>query len=138
MDEDLKFRIWNEETKTFETGEMNPQKTSQLLKDIVVLNKPLVFEQCTGFKDCEGQLMHVGDIIKVNLDEDDSGIPVNGNFVIVNDSGHLATINASSYLDYVNNKNIDSVDVITMEHTYKNDPEVRVIGNIHENKDLID
>jgi uncharacterized phage protein (TIGR01671 family) len=73
----------------------------------------MVFEQCTGIKDRNGKLIYENDLIKIDDD--------------------VAVINWSDY--YARFMLESSEDIFDFERSYAE--ECEVIGNIHENADLI-
>lgn len=73
----------------------------------------MVFEQCTGLKDKNGRLIYENDLIKIDDD--------------------VAVINWSDY--YARFMLESSEDIFDFETTYAE--ECEVIGNIHENKELL-
>ena len=73
----------------------------------------MVFEKCTGLKDKNGRLIYENDLIKIDDD--------------------VAVINWSDY--YARFMLESSEDIFDFETTYAE--ECEVIGNIHENKELL-
>ena len=73
----------------------------------------MVFEQCTGLNDKNGRLIYENDLIKIDDD--------------------VAVINWSDY--YARFMLESSEDIFDFETTYAE--ECEVIGNIHENKELL-
>lgn len=101
----------------------------------------MIPERCVGFKDCNEDLMFVGDIIKVCIETDDTafGYDVIGNFVIIEENGLLLAVNAERYSRYINHENgVYENDVCDLVWICDNDPEIEIVGNIHNNTELLE
>lgn len=136
MNDRFRFRVWNTRTKKLRevaqitldarqhgrTSEIGNMETCHL-----VYQPHLVLEQCTGLKDKNGRLIYEGDIVRLTRRKDN----------ILQKRGSCFQIR---YLTHrfcgfgygVNNR---SVDMCLTERKTKC---LEVIGNIHENPELLE
>lgn len=115
MNDRFKFRFWNKLRKTYENT--YDLKCCEHLDYVVP-------EQCTGLKDKNGKLIYENDLIKCP-----SGIYR----IAVDDFGLWTAI-------YNNNpfEGVGEWSDMVKEYAFnQNDVEIEVLGNIHENADLI-
>lgn len=153
LDDRLRVRVWIENKHSYYQGEGEYHYDVQNMvifhdgKAITVLDAidkgiitDALTEQCTGFKDCNKDLMFVGDIIKVCIETDDTafGYDVIGNFVIIEENGQLLAVNVKCYSKYINCEGIFyENDVCDLGWICDNDPEIEIVGNIHKNPELL-
>ena len=112
----FKFRVWDKQQKKYEDIPKLINQKGELVSYTVRddLSKFYDIEQCTGLKDKNGKLIYEGDLIKI---EDD-----------------VAEIKWSNYCAGFILES--SEDIFDFETTYAE--ECKVIGNIHENADLLE
>lgn len=128
MNDRFRFRAWDERTKTcFDNGMIET-----LAPISVWLKNGWVVEQCTGLKDKNGQLIYEGDIVECFYDHFD------GNFtekkvtgVVKWGVGEWSVQNEKKgdwyFLSYAN-----------YDEKHLQSDSVKVIGNIHENPELLE
>ena len=124
----FKFRVWDKQDECYaysnnsdvdllyiETdGNLTYGVYSNDYEDMIYIpESEVIIEQCTGLKDKNGQLIYEGDLIKIDDD--------------------VAVIKWSDY--YARFMLESSEDNFDFETTYAE--ECKVIGNIHENKELL-
>lgn len=113
MTDRFKFRVWDNDFKKYRTGlGINNGLVCTYNDDTCIL------EQCTGLKDKNGKLIYEGDIVKLN-----------GKYEI----GVYPIVYDESCCEYILTKN----DKFIYEFYWEVAENCEVIGNIHENKDLL-
>lgn len=124
MNDRFKFRVWNNKMQKFHIvfsmhGIVNDTLEGYAKDDNFVL------EQCTGLKDKNGKLIYEGDLIKC---------PTGIYRIAVDDFGLWTVI--------YNNNPFEGVgewgDVVKEYAFNQNNVEIEVLGNIHENADLLE
>lgn len=116
---ELKFRVWNNFEKTYEDGERYylAKNGTIVVQDgytMAQLAHPPTVEQYTGLKDKDGKEIYEGDIVDYNDDGDCIG------YVVYN-APHYEIMEKIGYPCWL-----------------KGGPHQRVIGNIHENPELLE
>lgn len=121
MNDRFKFRVWCENNKEWETDEICISN-----KDCYIINQKLFTEEepkhhiivfCTGLKDKNGKLIYKGDILKIK----EVNIPVEVKYRAIGFYLYAEPTNTPGY------------------HNDKYIPEdCEVIGNIYENKELLE
>ena len=122
---ETKFRVWNEEFKSFDTllkddyyGDGNIG-----FVDCFVGNEEDIWEQFTGLYDNNGNEIYEGDIVKLHV-------------VILSPDDKVGYIEYRPEFGYCINF---GGKVARQEYWAANDKHtIEVIGNIHENKELLD
>lgn len=110
----FKFRAWDIEEQKYREVIALGQDRSFLLNIGHVRNDTQIFEQCTGLKDKNGKLIYENDLIKID--------------------GDVAVIKWSDY--YARFMLESQEDNFDFETTYAE--ECEIVGNIHENADLLE
>jgi uncharacterized phage protein (TIGR01671 family) len=119
---ELKFRAWSEETKSFEYFDLYEGTECGLTNlQIWARNNPI--EQYTGLKDKKGIEIYEGDVVKWSYGLDRNRERLYGNIAIEWDTGE------EDYYPYC----ITSGFILP-----QSDDGYEVIGNIHENKELLE
>ena len=128
MNDRFKFRVWDKQDGCYaysnnsdvdilyiETdGELTYGVYSNDYEDMIYIpESEVIIEQCTGLKDRNGRLIYENDLIKIDDD--------------------VAVINWSDYYARFMLESLE--DIFDFETTYAE--ECEVIGNIHENKELL-
>lgn len=114
----FKFRVWNNRKNEYEddlydeAGDLQITCVNKIFEEYI--SDGCIIEQCTGLKDKNGKLIYEGDLIKID--------------------GDVAVIKWSDY--YARFMLESSEDNFDFETTYAE--ECKVIGNIHENADLLE
>lgn len=118
MTDRFKFRVWDNEFKKYRTGlGINNGLVCTYNDDTCVL------EQCTGLKDKNGKLIYEGDIVHSSLDGGTQK-------VIYWDDGLASFMAYNRYPDKLYTQRIGDGYFIELGF--------EVIGNIHENADLLE
>ena len=120
MQDRFKFRAWDTEEDRYASDDDICYDTGGSCDDVYDLIKVddqfYVYEQCTGLKDKNGKLIYEGDIVETHDYTTEHS-------QIVFDKGC-----------YV----LKSKDVAMYEHLSNYEKECEVIGNIHENPELLE
>lgn len=123
----FKFRVWDKQQKKYEDLPKLINQEGELVSFVVRddLSKFYDIEQCTGLKDKNGKLIFENDLIKC---------PTGIYRIAVDDFGLWTVI--------YNNNPFEEVgewgDVVKEYAFNQNNVEIEVIGNIHENTDLLE
>ena len=116
MQDRFKFRAWDNQERYYipdeETNFCHGMMEYWLDKE----DCPLVFEQCTGMKDKNGKLIYEGDIVEA----------------------YDYTIEHSQVVWDKGCYVLKSKDVAMYEHLSSYEKKFKIIGNIHENPELLE
>ena len=118
MTDRFKFRVWDNDFKKYRTGLGINNGLVCTYNDATC-----ILEQCTGIKDQNGKLIYEGDIVEL-----DDGTEIN-NAVIEWEEQSGQWVICTTDTTYTGT-------IYTFDNLYGND--LTVIGNIHENKDLLE
>lgn len=131
---EIKFRIWNKATDEYVyTDEGFQLIFSNLLKNklnIISANKYLVIEQYTGLHDKSGKEIYEGDLVKLSDDDDDDVFFISEVKYFADADDYPAFDIVPPDDDWDFQSNVLQMGII--------ENAVEVIGNIHENKDLVE
>lgn len=120
MQDRFKFRAWDIEEDRYASDDdicYDTGGTWDSVYDLLkVANQFYIYEQCTGLKDKNGKLIYEGDIVETHDYTTEHS-------QIVFDKGC-----------YV----LKSKDAAMYEHLSNHEKECKVIGNIHENPELLE
>lgn len=117
----FKFRAWDIEEQKYREVIALGQDRSFLLNIGHVRNDTQIFEQCTGLKDKNGKLIYEGDIIELTRARNYGYIPKGSRLIIKWNTFDCCGFSTG----------------IRGNLTKKCADNCIVIGNIHENKDLL-
>ena len=129
---ELKFRAWSDKYGMYKVGCLVTEKGTWDFepndRSLIGVSMPyqpfFIIEQSTGIKDKNGKMIYVGDIVKMKYPYDKRFI---GKFVVVKDPN-------SPRIGLIDKTKTDEIfDLYGYMSNY-----YEVIGNIHENKDLLE
>ena len=138
MGREIKFRAWDNELESFNMN-TDINLYTEFNKDLVyvvggVAMSGIVFEQFTGLKDKNGKEIYEGDILNDKSDDEWIG-------VVEFEEGRfgIATYGIKGQtMEYGFDENAGGFGKVEFEGMdYYNIDELEVIGNIHENKELL-
>ena len=126
MNDRFKFRIWRQENPFVENWQ--PKYVYLTLGSESGFCKTDIIEQCTGLKDKNGRLIYEGDIVEIMVWDDtvEDMVETKGKVYWSREDAAFL-INVSYDAEYSLNS-----------HETFYGQEIEVIGNIHENKELLD
>lgn len=140
MEDRFKVRAWDTEEGRYASDEdicFDTGGSCDNVYDLVVVDDHFyIYEQCTGLKDKNGKLIYEGDIIKVtspknwNIFDEYSNSEILGKGVVVTKPGCA----------FIKKNDIDGEEKEYYFALYSvvEDADVEVVGNIHENSDLLE
>ena len=122
---ELKFRVWEEREKEYDTWSYILDDSGNLFRNaygalIKCDKKDYIIEQYTGLKDKNGEMVYEGDIVLDCYDGDDA-------FIVEWDKDTASFILTDT----------DNIICVNF-YEYFPDKELEVIGNIHENQELLE
>ena len=120
MTDRFKFRVWNDMQKCYSQDDHYIDEDGQLNT-----SGKYIIEQCTGLKDKNGKLIYENDLIKCP-----SGIYR----IAVDDFGLWTAIYDNNPFEGV----VEWSDIVKNYAFNQNNVELEVLGNIHENADLLE
>lgn len=156
---ELKFRAWDKEDKVMREVESIIKFDGDghyLLKSpesfyglsFGANNKRAILMQCTGIRDCESDLIYVGDIVKYNHDEyivvDENGfmlIRLDNEMIDYNDFPQSIYPRGSDETEFsgvMNDYCVSFYELICNEEDFEGCLSCEVIGNIYENKEMME
>lgn len=134
---DTKFRVWDKIEKSF-WGEGRNLSLVSLVSDSLVNDDTTVLEQSTNLKDVNGDEIFVGDILQYQNNKKDINIIEFGEFGIPDvESEEYMEKAVGFYLSAAGNlKNVYPF-CLTIPLNARYSKDYIIVGNIHENADLL-
>lgn len=123
MNDRFKFRFWNKTRKIMETFNNSPLTLGGLL---LGKNDDYEILSCTGSKDKNGKLIYDRDIIRFK-----DNVTINGSKTHIAVVEHNEAFNAFMY-------HAECMGLYTVNKAQNEKFDVEVIGNIYENKSLLE
>lgn len=129
MNDRFKFRVWDKQQKKYEddlyyeAGDLQVSCVNKIFEEYI--SDGYIIEQCSGLKDRNGKLLYENDLIKCP-----SGIYR----IAVDDFGLWTAIYKNNPFEGV----CEWSDMVKEYAFNQNNVEIEVLGNIHENADLLE
>lgn len=118
MTDRFKFRVWDKKSKIFIERGLIDIYLGVFLTDNLLNKSRFLIEQCTGLKDKNGKLIYEGDIIFINGEK----------WLVIWDDENCAFFFSNLKEEY---------HQPIFPDFYMGAEDFKVIGNIHENKELL-
>ena len=124
MQDRFKFRVWKgqENRMVYDVTYLNPLILDPAIKEE---NKHNILMQCTGLNDKNGKLIYESDIVRFK-----DNITINGSKTHIAVIEHNETFNTFMY-------HAECMGLYTVNKAQNEKFNVEVIGNIYENKELL-
>lgn len=125
----FKFRVWNNRKNEYEddlydkAGDLQITCVNKVFEEYIL--DGYIIEQCTGLKDKNGKLIYENDLIKC---------PTGIYRIAVDDFGLWTVIYKNNPFEEVG----EWSDMVKEYAFNQNNVEIEVLGNIHENTDLLE
>lgn len=124
MQDRFRFRAWNSDESKYATDDdicFDTGGECECVYDLLKVNDSFyTIEQCTGLKDKNGKLIYEGDIVGCNF------------------SGKANTAETFAKKVFQGKHIVEFLEYYFSPFNYVNASDVEVIGNIHENSELLE
>lgn len=136
---DIKFRLYSKNDKCFITASsgLKINLNGQIYADWLNVTDRYAIEQYTGFKDKNGKEIYEGDIFRLEVETDLGDDRDYAIVTYIKEWAMFATLLTGEYAAYMDEGAASLDEQMFWSYTLEDAKEQAIIGNIHDNKELL-